>query len=122
MKTVSVFYDPNHPETDIPVEKKEDADFIRAVISPDKTDNGLYNINDYYLSGKLKAIGKSKSSNYDVKLEGQSIEFFENGHKKRICTFHDGMLMGDIIDYFSNGRINTTKTIVEDLDSLEKKR
>lgn len=117
IKIVSEFCDQNHFQAEIPVDKKTDANFIRLVISPNIADSGLYSVNDYYLNGKVKFKGKSKSPDCNLILEGPCIELFDNGHRKRICTFHNGALIGDIIQYFPNGHVNTIKTIVQHQDS-----
>ncbi|WP_370995060.1 TonB family protein [Mucilaginibacter sp. RCC_168] len=110
MKNVSEIYDIKHFDKGISVDKKEEATFIRLLISPDFTEDSLYRINDYYLDGKLKFTGKSKSFSLEVELEGPFIEFFHNGHKKMMGTFYEGSIKGDIREYFPNGKLNTIKT------------
>jgi hypothetical protein len=118
MRAISDIYD-IHQNYDIgtPAAKKEEATFIRFIISPDFTVDSLYQVSDYYLNGKIKFIGKSKSPNYEVRLEGPTVEYFNNGHTKRICTFKNGSLTGDIMEYFPGGKINTIKTM-QDSDKL----
>jgi antitoxin component YwqK of YwqJK toxin-antitoxin module len=120
MKTISEFCDQHHFYEETFTEKKEEANFIRAIISPDNTDTELYLVNDYYLNGKVKFNGKSKTSSYNPRLEGPCVEFFANGYRKKIANFHNGIPIGDMLEYFPNGHLNTVKTIVEYKGSINK--
>ncbi|HEY9195013.1 MAG TPA: TonB family protein [Mucilaginibacter sp.] len=99
-----------YPDADLPAMKKEDATFIRVLISPEN-DNGLYRVNDYYLNGKLKFSGESLLPGWNIRLQGTCVAYFENGHKKCIYNYDRGKLTGDVIAYFPNGRVNTIKSI-----------
>ncbi len=113
-----------YAEDAVPAKSKDDATFIRAVIAPSLKGDTLYTVKDYYLSGKIKFTGqssllaKSNPPGFSIKLQGTSVAFFENGHKKRICTFVNNNIKGDILEYFPNGKINTIKTI-PDVDMAE---
>jgi TonB family protein len=96
-----------------PAMKKEDASFIRVLLSP-ANDTSLYRVRDYYLSGKLKFSGESLSPTWEKKLHGTCISYFENGHKKSITTYEKGNLTGDVVIYFPNGRVNTIKNTGND--------
>lgn len=113
MKNVSGVNSSNDSENAVPADGKDDATLIRAIISPNFVEDSLYTVYDYYLNGKIKFTGKSKWKSYDLSLEGTSVEFFKNGHKRRICTFDKGVKKGDILTYFPNGALNTIKTIPE---------
>jgi TonB family protein len=93
-----------------PAMKKEDATFIRVLLSP-AADGGFYRVNDYYLSGKLKFSGESLSPTWNTQLQGTCIEYFENGRKKGIYQYDKNKLTGDVIECFPNGRVNTVKTV-----------
>ncbi|QEC74438.1 energy transducer TonB [Mucilaginibacter ginsenosidivorax] len=93
-----------------PATKKEDATFIRVLLSP-AIEGGLNRVNDYYLSGKLKFSGESSSPSWYPRFDGTCVSYFENGHKKGVYHFDKGRLTGDVIEYFPNGRVNTVKTI-----------
>jgi TonB family protein len=97
------------PNNDQLAPNKDSADYIRKVTSPDSSvDPLLYPVFDYYLNGKPKLIGKSSVGSAIIKLEGNCVEFFPNGHKKRLCNYEHGKLVNDVVCYFPNGMIYTT--------------
>ncbi len=123
MKNIESLATSDYSENAIPANGKDDATFIRAIISPVEKSDTLYTVNDYFLSGKLKFTGKSSrlgksKPTFDVKLQSASMEFFPNGHKRRIVSFEDNAKKGDIFEYFPNGRLNTIKSI-PDVDMAE---
>ena len=62
----------------------------------------------YYTNGKPKLIGKSSNIEYDV-LEGQCINFDNNGKKQLVATYKKGWLTGLAYEYFPTGKLNCVK-------------
>ncbi|WP_158825622.1 energy transducer TonB [Mucilaginibacter lacusdianchii] len=81
---------------------RDSADFIHIVREPDSAST-LYNVLDYYLSGKLKMMGKS-STIFPSMLEGISVTYFENGNRKNISEYKKGNLVHKQYLYYPNGR------------------
>ncbi len=85
------------------VDVKDSADYIRIVREPD-SGTVLYHVSEYYLNGNPKFVGKSSAVD-PVRLEGQSISFYPNKNKKRVCVYEKGQPIGEIYDYYPNGKI-----------------
>jgi antitoxin component YwqK of YwqJK toxin-antitoxin module len=83
------------------------ADFIR-VISEADPGTVLYNVNEFYKSGKRKLVGKSSTVDIPV-FEGQVISFFENGKRSAIRNYKYGELINDQYEYFPNGKLYIVK-------------
>lgn len=90
-----------------PVSSKDSADFVRVISEPD-SGSKLYNVIDYYVSGKRKAIGKSTSANR-AWFQGVKLSFFENGRRKATETYEGGVLSGESDEYFPNGKLYAHK-------------
>jgi TonB family protein len=103
MKTIT---SANAPSTEIVVDSKDSADFIRFVMPPNSAvDKRLYPVADYYFNGKPKLIGSSTNATAFINLQGNCIEFYPNGHKKVICNYDKGVAVGNMFQFFSNGKI-----------------
>jgi TonB family protein len=85
------------------VTERDSADYTRIVREPD-AGTSLYNVLEYYLNGNLKLIGKSSTID-PIKLEGQCVSFYPDKNKKRIGTYENGMLTGEIYDFYPNGKL-----------------
>lgn len=85
------------------VTSKDSADFIR-VISEAEKGSDLYNVVDYYLSGKRKALGQSTSP-FGAFFQGAKLSFFESGRRKATENYKDGLLSGESDEYFPNGKL-----------------
>jgi antitoxin component YwqK of YwqJK toxin-antitoxin module len=85
----------------------DSADFIRIVSEPDQG-SALYNVNDYYKSGKRKLVSKSTTI-IPVTFQEQVIESFENEKRKRVSIYKDGILTGDEYSFFPNGKVYVHK-------------
>ncbi|QXV66366.1 TonB family protein [Mucilaginibacter sp. 21P] len=85
------------------VVSKDSADYIRVISEPDKGSE-LFNVVEYYKSGKRKAVGKSVVMN-SASFDGVKLTFFENGRRKSTETFDKGVLTGESDDYFPNGKL-----------------
>ncbi|MBS1502667.1 MAG: TonB family protein [Bacteroidetes bacterium] len=100
LKNATVYYLKNNGEF---VDIKDSADYIR-VIQPDTTEQFLYTVSDFYLTGKPKTIGKSLTPGPGLKRQGMFIEYFKNGHRKSIENYENGKQAGDMVFYYPNGK------------------
>ena len=71
------------------VNKIDSADFIRIVSEPD-SGTKLYNVLELYKSRKRKLIGQSSQVD-PLNFNGQVIAYFENGNRKSISNFINGI-------------------------------
>lgn len=85
------------------VTERDSADYTRIVQEPD-SGSKLYNVVEYYPNGNPKMIAKSSAVD-PIKLEGQTISFYQNKNKKRVANYENGRLSGSVYDYFPNGKI-----------------
>ena len=90
---------------------------IAFILPPDTAvDKQLFIVKGYYPNGKIKMIaGSSLTHSLPLKLQGNYIDFFPNGHKMRITNFVNGRQLGDVIAYFPNGRFYYKKTFSEEI-------
>lgn len=86
---------------------KDSADYIRIVSEPD-SGTVLYNVKEYFTSGKAKLIGKSSKIEYNV-LEGQCVTYFPSGKRRQIADYKGGQIDGDEYNYYPNGKFYTYK-------------
>ena len=68
------------------------------------SDRDFYIINDFYKSGVLQMIGKSKDKD-QVRLEGQTIFYYENGNKKSTCNYEAAKKSGKEFAWYESGAI-----------------
>jgi TonB family protein len=85
---------------------RDSADYIRIVREPDSASN-LYNVFEFYLSGKQKMLGKS-SKIFPSILEGVSISYFENGNRKEVSEYKNGYLVNEQYLFYPNGKAYIT--------------
>ncbi|MGZ3876362.1 MAG: TonB family protein [Mucilaginibacter sp.] len=97
--------------------KKDSADFYRVILPPDTNiDKDLYRIYDYYFNGKPKSVATSLTQPINLVLDGTCIDYFSNGRRKRIAQYKNGRTVGEITDYYPNGKLyNIIK--IQDLNS-----
>lgn len=102
-----VYYMKSITGIDRPVAVKDSADFYRMLTpsTDDPKEMNLYKVEDYYKDMKPKMICKTHSNRPILQLEGSSIEFFPNGHRKAIRNYINGKLSGDVTEYFPNGQV-----------------
>ncbi len=112
LKKSSVYYLKNSGQ---PVDLKDSADYIRVISPPDSTDPDLFIVSDFYLSGKPKLVGKSLIPNYYLKRQGTFIEYFPNGHKKQVLSYENNVQIGDVINYYPNGKFYYAYNFNKDL-------
>jgi antitoxin component YwqK of YwqJK toxin-antitoxin module len=86
----------------VQVNLRDSADFIRVVSEPD-SGTTLYNVKEYYKTGKIRLIGKT-SKIEPLQLEGQCVTYFPSGKKRIYANYKDGRLEGDVFSYFPNGK------------------
>lgn len=66
-----------------------------------------YVIEDYYKSGKIEMIGKSK--NKDIIMRHGDFKFYyENGNKKKIMRYENGVPVGKVYLWHENGLMKAT--------------
>lgn len=88
------------------LQKKDSADFIRAVVKPGINDKNFI-VHDYYLNGKDKFVGHAQKPNGLI-FEGYCIEFYPNGNKKSDEFFVNNVLNGPVTTYYPNGKLYMT--------------
>lgn len=84
------------------VDVRDSADYIRVVREPDSA-SVLYNVFEFYLSGKRKLIGKSEKVD-PPKYEGQCLAYYANGAKSSITNYKDGVKVGSEYEFYPNGK------------------
>ncbi|GAA4325329.1 hypothetical protein GCM10023149_27590 [Mucilaginibacter gynuensis] len=89
------------------VSSKDSADYIRIVSEPD-SGTVLYNVADFYKNGKRKLVGKSATIE-SFKPEGIVISYYNNGNRKAVNNYANGLLNGECIEYYPNGKVYTIK-------------
>jgi TonB family protein len=88
------------------VTSKDLADYYRIVSPPDTTiDKNLAIVTDYYKNGRPKMIGNAIIIDHQLLLTGPSIEYYENGKRKSIKKYIDGMQTGEFSQYYPNGQL-----------------
>jgi len=91
---------------------KAKADFFRVILPADSNSPKLFPFMDYYLNGKRKLSGMSKTRTHELMLEGTCISFFPNGSRNTIITFTSGIPTGDMIEFYPNGKVYASKTFL----------
>ena len=89
------------------IDLRDSADYIRVVREPDSA-SALYNVFEYYTSGKLKFMGKSIAIDPPV-LEGQGLSYYPCGVKKLLATYERNRLTGTSVEYYPNGKMFVIK-------------
>jgi len=69
-----------------------------------KLDNNYWNINDYYLDGKIQMRGTFKTDKA-IKEEGYIIQYYKNGKKKEMGNFKNGKSIGKKRYWFKDGSV-----------------
>jgi TonB family protein len=88
------------------VQSKDSAGYYRVILPPDTNiDKDLYRVHDYYSNGKLKRTATSFNTSRNLILDGICIEFFRNGNRKSIISFKNGRVIGNITNYYPNGKV-----------------
>jgi len=88
------------------VVNKDSADFYRLIMPPDTAvDKDLYRVYDYYPNGKARMVATSLTNTANLTLDGICMSFFPNGRRKSTAHYKNGVLEGDLINYYPNGQI-----------------
>ncbi len=97
------------------VSTKDQADFFLEILPPDTSiDKSLFIVKEFYPNGKIGLIAGSLTNTLPLRLQGSYIAFFANGHKKDIKNFDKGIPVGDLIEYYPNGKLYDIKTYKPD--------
>lgn len=81
----------------------DSADYTRVVTQPDKS-RKTYLVTEFYKSGKRKLEGAAISVNPLI-LDGEVTSYFESGTKKAINKYKSGLLIGQQLEFFPNGKL-----------------
>jgi TonB family protein len=85
------------------VDKLDSADYIRIVNAPDSAST-LYNVFEYYKSGKKKLI--SRSTKIDPpSYEGQCITYYASGLKESVFQYSQNKRVGTGYEFYPNGKV-----------------
>jgi TonB family protein len=96
------------------VSTRDSADYFLYILPPDSTVNKkLFIVKEFYNNGKLRLVGNSLTNSSPLKFHGSQVTFFSNGHKMRIKSFDNGIPVGDVIEYYPNGKFYNLKTYVK---------
>jgi len=97
-----------------PVVNKADADLILMILPPDPgIDKKLFIVKGYYLNGRIRLLGSSKTPAMPLNLQGAFLDFYPNGQKRKMQTFDNGDAVGNIVEYYPNGKLYTVKALVK---------
>lgn len=97
-KAITTYLDANWK----PCSLKEAAYFRKSY----KLDNKYWNINDYYLDGKIQMRGTFKTNKVEKK-EGFVMWYAKNGQKIRMGNFKNNKPIGKKMSWFKNGFIES---------------
>ncbi len=75
--------------------------FIRTIGSTEE--KGVFLVKDFYMNGKPKLIANSLSGKA-VYAQGTCVQFFPNGNRKSITNYEKGQLIGDEMQFYTNGK------------------
>ena len=72
------------------------------IIRDYNADKALYEFLEYYKSGKIALRGTTKDRD-KIKLDGNSMSYYENGSKKTMSNYTDSYLTGKQFQWYENG-------------------
>jgi TonB family protein len=92
------------------------ADFMLVISPPDSAaGNKLFVVREFYPNGKIRLIGSSSTKTYEnLKLQGVQITFFPNRRRMRVSIFKDSKPIGNVIEYYPNGKLYNIKSYVNE--------
>ncbi len=99
-KNANIFYLDKHGQ---PAVEKDSVSFAR-VIECDSSDNKLFIVQDFYLNGSRRLIGKSSAPYYSLKREGVFMEYYRNGRRKSVKSYENNSVKGDEVYFYPNGK------------------
>ena len=96
------------------VSTRDSADFFFTVTLQDSSiDNRMYRVKAYYMNGKIRLIGSSRTNNFKrILYQGPLISFYPNGNKMVVMNFVDGWPVGSLTSYYPNGKLYNVKMII----------
>ena len=107
------------------VKSKDSADLFLLILPPDTdVDKALFRVSEYYPDGKMRLLGSSTNNDLNIKFQGSRVTFFPNGHKMNIMNYDNGTPVGDILEFYPNGKFYNKKSVIggsgEDIELLYK--
>jgi len=88
------------------VEVRDSADFVRVIMPPDSSaDKDLYRVFEYYPNGKRRSVATSFTNTSRLVLDGACLEYFPNGKRRRTSQYKNGILTGDMFNYYPDGKL-----------------
>lgn len=88
----------------INVATRDSADYIRIIQESDSGEVN-YKLMEYYLNGKVKALGTVSKFDPFLILEGQYVTFDENGAKRSMSMHEKNMHVSKGYHFFHNGKV-----------------
>ena len=102
------------------VRTKDSADMIVFILPPDTAvDKQLSIVRGYYRNGKIRMIAGSLTHSLPLKLQGYFMEYFPNGQKMQMRNFNNGFPVGDVIQYYPNGRFYNKKSYSDEISEKQ---
>lgn len=94
------------------VSVKDSAEYSAILLPPDtNVDKNLSVVREYYRNGEIKLLGKVNSQS--LKFQGPVISYFINGHKINVKNYDNGLPVGNIVEYYPNGKLYDMKSIID---------
>lgn len=75
---------------------------IYRVIEEYYKEKSIYNVKEYYASGKILKEGKTSAKDF-LREEGEFIYYYENGNKQSVQNYINGNNVGKIFFWYENG-------------------
>jgi len=101
------------------VKIRDSADYVRIIEEPDSGETN-YNIQEFYIDGGKKLIGKVSSFEKGIIYEGTVIRYYKNGMKKSAINYKKDVSVGMAYYFFENGKLKKQVEFLEK-DPSEKK-
>lgn len=76
-------------------------------------DKNLYIFNDYYKSGVMYSHGTSGDKDV-LWRQGEFVFYYENGNKKSVANFNNGVQEGKDLEFYENGNTKQERTYMGD--------
>ncbi|GGB22515.1 toxin-antitoxin system YwqK family antitoxin [Mucilaginibacter rubeus] len=88
----------------------DSADYFRTILPADSGDDKP-NVQEYYINGKIKFVGKAYSNKptdlraSEMLLAGEGMCFFPDGKRKQISHYEKGYKSGEEYSYYPSGKL-----------------
>lgn len=117
-KDTSVYYFKNSGKH---VSTKDSADYFVIILPPDSSaDKNLFIVKAFYPDGKINFIGKSSTNTLKFNYKGPGVFYYHNGNPKKTLNFENDQPVGDVVEYYPNGKLYNTKSYTKDRNLLYK--